>query len=117
MILQPAIMSSLVLNGKLPLSRYSMCVTAVAHDEVRLVRLVLCPVSFPVDRELVSRLQWLNWILSILAIVHLASSISAKAVMMRRNITGERLSPCLTPIVCGMVADSFPIFRDTDRFE
>ena len=117
MISHPAIMSSLVLKGKLPLSRYSMCVTAVAQDEVRLVRLVLCPVSLPVARELVSRLQWLNWILSIFAIVHLASSISAKAVIRRRNMTGERLSPCLTPIVCGITADSFPIFRDTDRFE
>ena len=35
-ISQPAIMSSLVLKGKLPSSRYRMCVTAVAHDEVRL---------------------------------------------------------------------------------
>ncbi len=63
-------MSSLVLKGKHPSSRYRMCVTAVAHDEVRLLHLVLCPVSLSVDRELVSRLQWLNWFSLIFAIVH-----------------------------------------------
>ena len=61
MIPQPAIMSSLVLKGKLPSSRYSMRVKAVMHVEMRLMHLVLCPVSCPVDRELLSRLQWSNW--------------------------------------------------------
>ena len=52
-----------------------------------------------------------------LAAVHLCSSISAKADMMNRKITGERLSPCLTPTDCWISVFSLPIFSVTLRSE
>ena len=116
-ISHPVIILSLVLNGKLPSSRYSMWVTVVVSVVARLLPLMLCPVSFPFFSEFTSRLQWLKLTLSIFAIVHFASSISAKAAMISRKITGDKLSPCLTLIVCGMVASSFPILSETERFE
>ena len=67
----------------------------------------MCPVSCPVD-------SWSSGVclVSILgspAACHFLSSISEKAVMTKRNTTGERLSPCRTPTVWSMSVDSFPI--------
>ena len=39
-----------------------------------------------------------------------------KAVIKNRNSTGDMLPLCLTPIVWGMIASSFPMFRTTVRF-
>ncbi len=117
-ISHPVIMSSLVLNGKLPLSRYSMLwVTVVVSVVAWLLLLMLCPVSLPFFSEFMSRLQWLKLTFSIFATVHFASSISANAAMINRKITGDKLSLCLMPVVCGMVASSFPILSETERFE
>ena len=65
-----------------------MCVTAVVCMEAKWMHLMLFPVSFPVVGELVSKLQWGDSILTIFTIAHFAPSISAKVVIMSRNITG-----------------------------
>ncbi len=76
---------------------------------------LMCPVSCPV-------LSWDRGVCSAStrgspAMVHFLSNISEKAVMTKRKITGDRLSPCRTPTVWSMSVDSFPILRVTCRFE
>jgi hypothetical protein len=51
------------------------------------------------------------------ACVHFLSSVSANAVMMKRKMTGDRLSPCLTPTVCWMSVVSLPILSVIRRSE
>ncbi len=46
---------------------------------------------------------------------HFFSSVSAKAVMRNRKITGDRLSSWQTPTIWSISACSFPIFRVTLR--
>jgi hypothetical protein len=75
---------------------------------------MLCPVSFAPAWMFVMSPRW-NCGLGMFALVHVASSISENAVMIMRNMTGDKLSPCRTPTVCATVAFSFPIFRVTVR--
>ena len=77
-------------------------------------RLILCPVSLVFDAVFVISPRW-NCGLGMFEAVHVASSISEKAVMIIRKMTGDRLSPCRTPTVWVIVAFSFPIFRVTVR--
>ena len=51
------------------------------------------------------------------ACVHFFSSVSANAVITKRKMTGDRLSPCLTQTVCRMSVDSLPIFSVTRKSE
>jgi len=107
----PLIASSLAWNGKLPSSRKSVWVTYVVEPCLR--DGCVCPVSWPLE-------SWDSGVcsastLGIPAAVHFLSSISEKAVMTKRKITGDKLSPCRTPTVCSMSADSFPILRVTRR--
>jgi len=56
--------------------------------------------------------------LGVLDSSQLASRTSSEnAAMMRRKITGDKLSPCLTPTPCEMSAFSFPILSVTTRLE
>jgi len=61
------------------------------------VSLVEWPVSWALSRALSDKSPLWNFALLMFDCVHFASRISEKAAMMRRKITGERLSPCLTP--------------------
>ena len=72
-------------------------------------------VSCPVVSEVLSRLQWLIVVLAMFASRNLDSIISEKVAIIRRKITGERLSPCCTPVDCSISSFSFPIFSITER--
>ena len=109
--LVPIIASFLVLIGKPLSSRNSVWVTCVVLPCLRVG--FLWPVSCPED-------NWSSGVCSastrlIPAACHFLSSISENAVMTKRNITGERLSPCRTPTVWSMSVLSFPILRVTWR--
>ena len=73
-----------------------------------------CPVSCPLSR-LVSEGGLLNAAFGMPAKSHSASTVSEKAAMRNRNMTGERLSPCLTPTVWESSALSLPIRSITFR--
>lgn len=101
----PVVASSRVLNGKLPLSKNRVCVMYVVCPFFFVG--FLCPVSWPDgiwSSGVCSASTWL-----IPAACHFLFSISENAVMMNRNITKNRLSPCLTPTVWSMSVVSFPI--------
>ena len=69
----------------------------------------LCPVSLPVSCNKCER--YCNVIMFKPALVHYFSSVSAKAITMKRNRTGGIQSPCLTPTVWLIVSLFFPILR------
>ena len=73
------------------------------------------PVSLEFIRDMLERFARWNLVLGMLAAVRLASSVSEKAAMMSRKMTGERLSPWRTPTDCAISDFSFPIFSVTVR--
>ena len=109
MMFVPLVASSLVLNGKAPSSRYSICVISCDSPFLKFAR--LCPVSCPFGRFAVGVCS--VWTFGRFAADHFLSSVSANAVMMNRKMTGERLSPWRTPTVWFILAISFPIFSVT----
>ena len=91
----------LVLNGKQLSSRKSVCVTYVVTP--CFCSGFMCPASCPV-------LRWAKGVCFALThgsptVVHFLSSISEKAVMTKRKMMGDRLSPCRTPTVWSMSVD------------
>ncbi len=78
--------------------------------------LIAC-VSFAPSNAVFDMFPRWNLGLGMFASVQLASSVSENAVMMSRNMTGERLSPWRTPTDWGISAVSFPILRVTVRSE
>ena len=54
-----------------------------------------------------------NWALLSPRAVHLSSSVSEKAIIKNRNITGAILYPCLTPTFNSMDASTFPVISLT----
>lgn len=111
--LVPIVASSLVLNGKQLSSRKSVCVTYVVVPFFCMG--LMCPVSCPVLR-CDSGVCFASTLGSP-AVHHFLSSISENAVMTKRKITGDRLSPCRTPTVWSISVDSFPIFNVTCNLE
>ena len=75
-----------------------------------------CPVIWALEEE-DERGVYSASILGSPAAVHFFSSVSEKAAMMKRKMTGDKLSPCLTPTVCCMSTVSLPSFRVTRRSE
>ena len=47
---------------------------------------------------------------------HYFSNFFGKAIIKNRNSIGDMLSPCLTPIMLGVLASSFQFFGTTFRF-
>ena len=76
---------------------------------------LLCPVSWLELRELVSSLHHSTVVCCMFAMDSLASMVSEKAAMIKRKMTGDRLSPCRTPVVWLISSFSFPIVRITER--
>ena len=111
MMFVPVVASSLVLNGKAPSLRYSICVISCLSPFLKFA--LLCPVSCPPWSFVVGVCS--VWTLGRFAAVHFLLSVSANAVMMKRNMMGDRLLPWCTPTVWLIVAVSFPIFRVTLR--
>ena len=110
----PSIMSSLELKMKAPLSTYS--IWRIANSSPLYRSFFLWPVSCPlINYSGVSKDTLLNSAFGFSAADHSASRVSAKAAIMNRKITGERLSPCLTPTFCGISDFSLPIFKITLR--
>lgn len=114
MILVPVAASSRLLKGK-PLSSRNRIWLSCVVNPVGCVGRTICPVSCAVCEDDIG--VYSASILGSPARVHFLSSVSANAVMMKRKMTGERLSPCLTPTVCRMSADSLPTFSVTRRSE
>ena len=75
----------------------------------------VCPVSWPLDSS--DNGVCVASTLGIPASINFLFSISEKAVITKRKMTGERLSPCRTPTVWLMSVLSFPILRVTWRSE
>ena len=73
------------------------------------------PVSCALISDTLERFAWWNRVFGMLAAVRFASSISENAAMIRRKITGDRLSPWRTPTDWVMSDFSFPILRVTTR--
>ena len=74
------------------------------------------PVSCAFISDALERFARWNRVFGMLAAVRLASSVSEKAAMISRKMTGDRLSPWRTPTDWVMSDFSFPIFRLTTRF-
>ena len=109
--LVPVVASSRLLKGNPLSSRKSTWVSWVVDPDV--CDGLMCPVSCAFDD--VDNGVYSASILGSPACVHFLSRVSAKAVMTKRKMTGDRLSPCLTPTVCWMSTLSLPSCRVTRR--
>ncbi len=92
----PLVASGLDSNGNAQSLRYNAC--RISVEVTCLFVFMSWPVSCPCV-EVVFEFWW--WTLTFLMSVafHFFSNVSAKAVMMNRKITGDRLSPWQTPTV------------------
>ena len=109
----PVAASCRVLNGKLLSSRKVTWMSCVVVPDVCAGQMWLVSWALAgVDNGVYSAS-----IRGSLACAHFFSSLLEKAVMTNRKITGDWLSPCLTPTVCDMLVDSLPSFRVTRRSE
>ena len=108
-ISMPLMRSSLVPNGNAPSLTYKHCSISYA---VRLFDVNMTGVWLqirPSIRLLLAAVITVT--MGIFCCFHTISSVSANAVMRKRNRTGAMLSPCCTPTVWGISAFSFSILR------
>ena len=73
----------------------------------------LCPVSLPTSRG--ECVCCHKFIIFRSALIHSVSKVSANAITINKNRTGDMKSACLTPTVWLIFYSIFPIFRTTFR--
>ena len=113
----PLIRSDLEVKKKAPSSTYRICRILKISPCANPSLLSSCPNNWPDSFSMSSVDTLANSACGIPLLLHSVSKASANADIKNRKMTGDRLSPCLTPIVCGIDACSFPIFSTTCRSE
>ena len=113
----PLIRSDLEVKKKAPSSTYRICRILKISPCAKPSLLSSCPNNWPDSFSMSSVDTLANSACGIPLLLHSVSKASANADIKNRKMTGDRLSPCLTPIVCGIDACSFPIFSSTCRSE